>query len=182
MTIKAFGYATHSATSKLAPFHFERRDPKLDDVTIEILYCGVCHSDLHQARNDWNNTIYPVVPGHEMIGRVTAVGANVTRFKIGDHAGVGCMVHSCLTCDACEADLEQYCRCGPIFTYNTIDPRDGQTDLWRLFRPDRRLRALRRENSARASISGARRRCSARASRPGRRCAIGRSASTARSP
>ena len=126
MTIKAFGYAAHSATSRLTPFHFERRDPKQDDVTIEILYCGVCHSDLHQAKNDWNNTVYPVVPGHEMIGRIIAVGANVTRFKVGDPAGVGCMVHSCLRCDACEADLEQYCRCGPIFTYNTIDPRDGQ--------------------------------------------------------
>jgi alcohol dehydrogenase (NADP+) len=126
MTIKAFGYAAHSASSRLGPFHFERRDPKGDDVTIEILYCGVCHSDLHQARDNWKNSIYPMVPGHEIIGRVTAVGANVTRFSIGDHAGVGCMVHSCLTCDACEADLEQYCRCGATFTYNAIDPRDGQ--------------------------------------------------------
>ena len=107
MTIEAFGYAAHSATSRLAPFHFERRDSNGDDVTIEILYCGVCHSDLHQVRDNWKNSIYPMVPGHEIIGRVAAVGANVTRFTIGDHAGVGCMVHSCLSYDACEAVLEQ---------------------------------------------------------------------------
>jgi uncharacterized zinc-type alcohol dehydrogenase-like protein len=121
MTMKAFGYATHSATSPLGPFHFERRDPRADDVVIEILYCGVCHSDLHQARNDWKNSIYPMVPGHEIVGRVIAVGPNVTRFKVGDRAGVGCMVDSCLKCEACDADLEQYCRCGPTLTYNCLD-------------------------------------------------------------
>ena len=126
MTTKAFGYAAHSATSRLAPFHFERRDLKPDDVMLEILYCGVCHSDLHQARDNWKNSIYPMVPGHEIIGRVIRFGEDVTRFNMGDFAGVGCMVHSCLTCDACEADLEQYCRCGATFTYNAIDPRDGQ--------------------------------------------------------
>ncbi len=124
MTMKAFGYAAHSATSPLVPFHFERRDPRADDVTIDILYCGVCHSDLHQARNDWANSIYPMVPGHEIIGRVVAVGPSVTRFKVGDHAGVGCMVDSCLTCEACEEGEEQYCRCFPIFTYNALD-REG---------------------------------------------------------
>ncbi|WP_424363886.1 NAD(P)-dependent alcohol dehydrogenase [Methylocystis parvus] len=122
--MKAFGYAAHSATSPLVPFHFERRDPRADDVTIDILYCGVCHSDLHQARNDWANSIYPMVPGHEIIGRVVAVGPSVTRFKVGDHAGVGCMVDSCLTCEACEEGEEQYCRCFPIFTYNALD-REG---------------------------------------------------------
>ncbi|KAF2992053.1 NAD(P)-dependent alcohol dehydrogenase [Methylocystis sp. MJC1] len=125
MTIKAFGYAAHSATSPLVPFHFERRDPLADDVTIEILYCGVCHSDLHQARNDWNNSIYPMVPGHEIIGRVVAVGPQVTRFKIGDHAGVGCMVDSCLTCEPCEQGQEQFCNCFPTFTYNALD-KNGQ--------------------------------------------------------
>lgn len=125
MTIKAFGYAAHSATSPLVPFHFERRDPLADDVTIEILYCGVCHSDLHQARNDWNNSIYPMVPGHEIIGRVVAVGPQVTRFKIGDHAGVGCMVDSCLTCEPCEQGQEQFCDCSPTFTYNALD-KNGQ--------------------------------------------------------
>ncbi len=124
MTMKAHGYATHSATSPLVPFQFERRDPRPDDVTIEILYCGVCHSDLHQARNDWSNSIYPMVPGHEIIGRVVGVGPEVTRFKQGDHVGVGCMVDSCLKCDACEDGLEQYCRCGATYTYNALD-RDG---------------------------------------------------------
>ncbi|WP_330083562.1 NAD(P)-dependent alcohol dehydrogenase [Methylocystis iwaonis] len=125
MTIKAFGYAAHSATAPLVPFHFERRDPLADDVTIEILYCGVCHSDLHQARNDWNNSIYPMVPGHEIIGRVVAVGPQVTRFKVGDHAGVGCMVDSCLTCEPCEQGQEQFCNCVPTFTYNALD-KNGQ--------------------------------------------------------
>ncbi len=124
MTLKTFGYATHSATSPLAPFGFERRDPRADDVVIEILYCGVCHSDLHQARDDWSNSIYPMVPGHEIIGRVVAVGSEATRFKPGDHAGVGCMVDSCLTCDACDDGLEQYCRCGSTYTYNALD-REG---------------------------------------------------------
>jgi len=121
MPLKAFGYATHSATSPLGPFGFERRDPNADDVTIEILHCGVCHSDLHQARNDWDNSIYPMVPGHEIVGRVVAVGSQVTRFKQGDRVGVGCMVDSCLKCEACDDGLEQYCRCGPTFTYNCLD-------------------------------------------------------------
>ena len=124
MAIKALGYAAHSATTPLAPFRFERRDPRPDDVTIEILYCGVCHSDLHQARNDWNNSIYPMVPGHEIIGRVVGVGPDVTRFRQGDHVGVGCMVNSCLRCDACDDGLEQYCRCGSTYTYNALD-REG---------------------------------------------------------
>ncbi len=124
MTMKAHGYATHSAASPLVPFQFERRDPRSDDLTIEILYCGVCHSDLHQARDNWSNSIYPMVPGHEIIGRVIAVGPDVTRFSQGDHVGVGCMVDSCLECDACEDGLEQYCRCGATYTYNALD-REG---------------------------------------------------------
>jgi uncharacterized zinc-type alcohol dehydrogenase-like protein len=118
------GYAAHSTTDDLAPYRFERRDPRANDVVIDILYCGVCHSDLHTARNDWGNTMYPVVPGHEIIGRVTSVGPKVTRFKEGDHVGVGCMVDSCQHCAACARGLEQYCNQFPIVTYNAIDPHD----------------------------------------------------------
>jgi uncharacterized zinc-type alcohol dehydrogenase-like protein len=125
MTIQVLGYAAHTPQSPLVPYSFERRDPRPDDVTIEILYCGVCHSDLHTARNDWGNTIYPVVPGHEIIGRVTAVGASVTKYKLGDKVGVGCLVDSCRECDPCEHDHEQYCD-GAVFTYSAIDPKDGR--------------------------------------------------------
>jgi len=124
MTINVLGYATHSPTDALASYRFERREPRTNDVVIEILYCGVCHSDLHQARNDWNNSIYPMVPGHEIIGRVISVGPDVTRFKPGDPVGVGCMVDSCQHCAACEHGLEQYCEAFPTFTYNAVDPRD----------------------------------------------------------
>jgi uncharacterized zinc-type alcohol dehydrogenase-like protein len=118
-------YAAQSATTPLAPWSIERRDPRADDVAIRILYCGVCHSDLHQARNDWNNSIFPMVPGHEIIGRVTAVGAAVTKFKVGDAVGVGCMVDSCRTCAPCRKGLEQYCVQFPIVTYN--DPHGTPT-------------------------------------------------------
>lgn len=118
------GYAAHSATDELAPFRFERRQPRATDVVIEVLYCGVCHSDLHNARNDWGNTMYPVVPGHEIIGRVLSVGADVNRFKVGDHVGVGCMVDSCQHCAPCERGLEQYCDEFPTVTYNGIDRHD----------------------------------------------------------
>lgn len=124
MTLNVLGYAVHSATDDLAPHRFVRRDPRADDVVIEILFCGVCHSDLHQARNDWNGSNYPMVPGHEIIGRVTSVGANVTRFQLGDHVGVGCMVDSCQHCAACAQGLEQYCAEFPTFTYNGFDRRD----------------------------------------------------------
>jgi uncharacterized zinc-type alcohol dehydrogenase-like protein len=120
-TTKAIGYAAKSATSPLIPFSFERRQPLPRDVQIEIQYCGVCHSDLHTARNEWNNTIYPVVPGHEIVGKVTAVGPEVKNFKVGDIAGVGCLVGSCRTCDSCKAGLEQYCEVGFIGTYNSED-------------------------------------------------------------
>lgn len=122
---KARGYAAQSATSPLAPFSFERREPLPNDVQIEILYCGVCHSDLHTARNEWSNTIYPNVPGHEIVGRVTAVGSNVKRFKVGDVAAVGCMVDSCRQCPNCKAGDEQYCDVGFIGTYNGEDKHMG---------------------------------------------------------
>ena len=120
-TVASNGYAAQSAMSPLTPFSFSRRRPGLSDVQIEILYCGVCHSDLHTARNEWTNTTYPVVPGHEIVGKVTAVGPQVTRFKVGDLAGVGCMVDSCRHCSACREGLEQYCEKGATFTYNSED-------------------------------------------------------------
>ena len=117
-------YAAQSATSSMAPWTFERRDPMPHDVQIEILYCGVCHSDLHTARNEWGGTIYPSVPGHEIVGRVTAVGNHVKKFKTGDLAAVGCMVDSCRTCDNCKEGLEQYCSNGMVGTYNGKE-KDG---------------------------------------------------------
>jgi uncharacterized zinc-type alcohol dehydrogenase-like protein len=116
--IPSRGYAALSAKDKLAPFSFERRDPGPDDVRIAIQYCGVCHSDLHTARNEWHNTLYPSVPGHEIVGRVVAVGNKVTRFKVGDTAAVGCMVDSCGRCASCGEGLEQYCENGFTGTYN----------------------------------------------------------------
>ncbi|MGY3901062.1 NAD(P)-dependent alcohol dehydrogenase [Aeromonas lusitana] len=124
MTIKVLGYAAQSAQAPLAPFHFERRAPRADDVVIEIQYCGVCHSDLHNARNDWGNSRYPMVPGHEIIGRVSRVGSAVTRFKPGDRVGVGCMVDSCQHCAPCEQGLEQFCEQFPTLTYNGLDRQD----------------------------------------------------------
>ncbi len=123
--IKTLGYAAPSATTPLDAFHFERRDPGPQDVHIEILYCGVCHSDIHTARNEWKNSVYPVVPGHEIVGRVTQVGNEVTAFKVGDLAGVGCMVDACGTCPDCHEGLEQYCTNSPTFTYNSPDPHTG---------------------------------------------------------
>jgi len=111
-------YAAQSATSPLAPFSIERRALHPDDVQIEILYCGVCHSDLHTARNEWHNTLYPCVPGHEIVGRVSAVGSAVTRFRVGELAGVGCMVDSCGHCSSCQEGEEQYCENGFTGTYN----------------------------------------------------------------
>ena len=121
----AQGYAAHSPTSDLVPFTFERREPGPHDVQIDVLYCGICHSDLHQARNDWRGSIYPMVPGHEIVGRVTRVGAHVTKVKVGDFAGVGCMVDACRTCSSCEADLEQYCLEGATYTYNSRERGTG---------------------------------------------------------
>lgn len=121
----AKGYAAKSADSKLAPFTFDRREPRPDDVSIEIDYCGVCHTDIHFAQNDWGMTEFPVVPGHEIIGRVTAVGPEVTDYKVGDMVGVGCMVDACRSCSACESGLEQYCLDGMTGTYNGVDRHDG---------------------------------------------------------
>ncbi|PKO93294.1 MAG: hydroxyacid dehydrogenase [Betaproteobacteria bacterium HGW-Betaproteobacteria-10] len=127
MTMKVSGFAAQSASDALAPFRFERRDPRPDDVEIEILYCGVCHSDLHMARNDWGWSFYPMVPGHEIIGRVVGLGAAVTRFKLGENVGIGCMVDSCQHCAACEQGLEQYCEEGHTLTYGSKDRIDGMT-------------------------------------------------------
>jgi len=127
MTTPVRAYAAVSPTSPLAPYRFERRSPRKDDVVIEILYCGVCHSDLHTARNDWGWTTYPIVPGHEIVGRVTSVGADVTRFKVGDSVGVGCMVDACGHCVACEQGHEQHCFEGATFTYGGADRIDGTT-------------------------------------------------------
>ena len=116
--IKSKAYAAQSATTPLAPFEIERRQPGPHDVQIQILYCGVCHSDLHTARNEWKNTLYPSVPGHEIVGRVVAVGSEVRKFKVGELAGVGCLVDSCGHCPSCGEGLEQYCDNGFIGTYN----------------------------------------------------------------
>jgi uncharacterized zinc-type alcohol dehydrogenase-like protein len=125
MTNPVKSYAAQSASAPLAPFEFEARSPRPDDVVIEILYCGVCHSDLHMARNDWGWSFYPLVPGHEIVGRVVGVGAEVSKFKLGDHVGVGCMVDSCQHCAACEQGLEQYCEEGHTLTYSARDRHDG---------------------------------------------------------
>jgi alcohol dehydrogenase (NADP+) len=120
-------YAVQDATSPLAPFSIDRKEVGAHDVQIEILYCGVCHSDIHQVRNEWGNSIFPMVPGHEIVGRVTKVGGHVTKFKEGDLAGVGCFIDSCRTCPSCAAGLEQYCDKGMIGTYNGIDKEGKPT-------------------------------------------------------
>ena len=119
-------FAAYDSKTPLAPFDFERRDVGAHDVQIEILFCGVCHSDLHQAKDEWGGSMYPMVPGHEIVGKVISVGAAVTKFKTGDIAGVGVMVDSCRTCKNCQKDLEQYCVEGMTGTYNAMD-RDGKT-------------------------------------------------------
>ena len=120
------GYAAYDHQNPLRPFAFQRRSPGERDVLIDILYCGVCHSDLHQVRNEWQSSSYPMVPGHEIVGRVVQVGSAVTRFKPGDLAGVGCMVGSCGACGSCREGLEQYCEKGFIGTYNGVE-KDGKT-------------------------------------------------------
>ena len=123
--LPTLSYAASSAKAPLAPYRFERRDPRDHDVVIDILYCGVCHSDVHTVRDEWGQGKYPIVPGHEIIGRVTAVGKGVTKFKVGDMAGVGCMVDSCRECASCKEDLEQFCEKGATFTYASKDRHDG---------------------------------------------------------
>ena len=116
--LQSHGYAAHDKKSPLIPFSFERRDPGPNDVVVEIAYCGVCHSDIHQVRDEWGNAIYPMVPGHEIVGRVAKVGSAVRKFKEGDLAGVGVMVDTCRVCEACKASLEPYCTKGMVGTYN----------------------------------------------------------------
>ncbi len=121
----AKAYAAYSADAPLGPFQVPRRDVGPEDVQIAILYCVVCHSDLHHVRNEWHGTVYPCVPGHEIVGRVTAVGAGVHRFRVGDVAAVGCMVDACHSCGNCKDGLEQFCSNGPVFTYNSPDKHTG---------------------------------------------------------
>uniref|UniRef100_A0ACD5UE44 Uncharacterized protein n=1 Tax=Avena sativa TaxID=4498 RepID=A0ACD5UE44_AVESA len=120
---KALGLAAHDASGHLSPIHISRRNTGDDDVAIKVLYCGICHSDLHTIKNEWRNAIYPVVPGHEIAGVVTEVGRNVSGFAAGDRVGVGCMVNTCRTCESCEGGAENYCS-RIVFTYNSHD-RDG---------------------------------------------------------
>lgn len=123
--MNVLGFAAQSPTSLLERFSFERRSPRVDDVVIDILYCGVCHTDLHHARNHGGFTTYPIVPGHEIIGRVQQVGTDVSRFKAGDMVGIGCMVDSCQHCQPCLKGWEQDCVEGPTFTYNSTDRQEG---------------------------------------------------------
>jgi uncharacterized zinc-type alcohol dehydrogenase-like protein len=127
--IKTPAYAAAFAKATLAPVFIERREPGLHDVLIEIVYCGVCHSDIHQARDEWAPGIFPMVPGHEIVGRIAKVGNKVTRFKVGDLAGVGCFIDSCRECPECKAGLEQYCQVGANWTYNGRE-RDGKTPTY----------------------------------------------------
>ena len=125
--IEVSGYAAMQANASLIPYTFERRAPVDNDVIIEIQYCGICHTDIHQVNNEWGgSSTYPMVPGHEITGTVTGVGPKVSRYKVGDRVGVGCFVDSCRKCGPCLKGLEQYCVEGPTLTYNSIE-RDGQT-------------------------------------------------------
>jgi alcohol dehydrogenase (NADP+) len=119
--MKSHGYAAHDKRSALVPFRFDRRDPGPNDVVVEIAYCGICHSDIHQVRDEWGGSIYPMVPGHEIVGHVTAVGRAVTKFKVGDLAAVGVIVDSDRVCENCKAGEEQYCIKGAVETYNKLD-------------------------------------------------------------
>lgn len=127
--IKAKGYAVHDAKSELGPWNFERREVGRHDVQFDILFCGVCHSDLHQVRNEWGNSIYPMVPGHELVGKVVKVGSHVKKYKAGDLVGVGCMVESCRACENCKNGLEQFCYEGAVMTYNGYE-RDKKTPTY----------------------------------------------------
>lgn len=124
--ISAKGYAAHDSTSPLSIYEFERRNPDKHDVVIDILYCGICHSDLHSVKNEWGGANYPLVPGHEIIGKVREVGDSVTKFKDGDIVGIGCFIDSCGNCYNCKDYLEQYCDQGMTMTYNSLD-KDGKT-------------------------------------------------------
>ncbi len=125
------GYAAMTAKASLAPYSFERRDPREHDIVIDIKYCGICHSDIHQVRDEWSDyqeeSIFPMVPGHEIAGIVTTVGSKVTKYKLGDKVGVGCFVDSCRTCAECKRGLEQYCSVLTVWTYNARDPQGKPT-------------------------------------------------------
>lgn len=125
MSKETKAYGAKEAKGELGPLQIKRRETGRDDVRIDITYCGVCHSDIHTVNNDWKNSVYPVVPGHEIIGRVVETGEGVSAFKKGDLVGVGCLVDSCQTCSACEEDLEQFCENVPVFTYNGEDKHLG---------------------------------------------------------
>ncbi len=127
MSLTTAAYAAHSETTPLTPWSLERREPGAEDVLIEILYCGVCHSDLHFARGEWGNSVYPMVPGHEIVGKVTQVGSSVSKWKVGDTVGVGCFVDSCRSCPACASGEEQYCSAGATFTYNSPERKGSGT-------------------------------------------------------
>jgi uncharacterized zinc-type alcohol dehydrogenase-like protein len=122
------GYAATAVKAPLAPYSFERREPREHDVAIDIRYCGICHSDIHQVRDEWGGSIFPMVPGHEIAGVVTSIGSKVTKYKVGDKVGVGCFVDSCRHCKQCESDLEQYCTEGVVLTYNSRE-HDGSPTM-----------------------------------------------------
>jgi alcohol dehydrogenase (NADP+) len=123
--MKVQGYAAHQAKAPLNPYSFERREPHNHDVVIDIQYCGICHTDIHQVRDEWGASTFPMVPGHEIAGVVTGIGPKVTRYKMGDRVAVGCFVDSCRKCGPCLKGLEQYCAEGPTLTYNAVE-RDGK--------------------------------------------------------
>ena len=120
------GYAAMAAAESLIPFNFNRRRPRPHDVLVEILYCGICHTDLHFVRNDWGMSLYPLVPGHEIVGRITRIGEDVHKFKVGDTVGIGCLVDSCRECENCRDHQEQYCQNGMVLTYSGLE-KDGKT-------------------------------------------------------
>jgi alcohol dehydrogenase (NADP+) len=127
--MRAKAYAALSEGKPLENFEFERREPNDTDVEFKVLFCGVCHSDIHTSRGDWGEAVYPCITGHEIVGIVTRVGSAVTKHKVGDRVGVGCLVNSCGTCNPCKAGLEQYCDNDPTWTYNSVDPIDGSNTL-----------------------------------------------------
>lgn len=124
--ITSHGFAALQAGAKLEPYTFERREPRAHDVCLDVLYCGVCHSDIHQIRDEWSGGIFPMVPGHEIVGRITKIGEAVSKFEVGDVIGVGCMIDSCRRCTSCQTGLEQYCEEGFVATYNALE-KDGKT-------------------------------------------------------
>ena len=179
--LKTPAYAAASATTPLGPFSIERREAGPRDVRIDILYCGVCHSDIHQVRDEWGGSIFPMVPGHEIVGTVVKVGQAVEKWKLGDTVGVGCFVDSCRECEACRTGEEQYCTPGMTLTYNGYE-RDGKTPTYGGY--STRITWTRPMYCAFLGEfrSSARHRCYARASPPIRRCAISASRPEIRSP